>query len=154
MSIIEWFTLAGIAISSVLSLFSIMSIAYLAGVKITRVETQVEGLKDDTRELSASLKNISEFLFRRGTAEAVINGKATINSPIKISDEAEMIFQDLKPDLKKMGQANPGMTDVELAFLIERKWGDFIMKNICIPHKMTQGACLVFAVELARGNRD
>jgi hypothetical protein len=150
-SIIEWFTLAGIVISIILSLLSSMGIAYLAGVKITRLETQVEGLKEDARELAQGFKTLSEFLFRRGTAEAVIQGRASMNSPIKITEEARDLYKDLAPDLRKLAQANAAISDAELAMLIERKWGEFIMKYICIPNKMTSMECLFIAVEVARG---
>lgn len=150
MTIIEWFTLAGVIVSIVLGLFSSMGIAYLAGVKITRLETQVEGLKEDARELAEGFKTLSEFLFRRGTAEAVIKGRANMNSPIKISEESRALYKDLAPDLRKLAQANAEASDAQLALLIEKKWGEFIMKYICIPNQMTQGQCLFIAVEVAR----
>lgn len=33
---------------------------------------------------------------------------------------------------------------------IERRWGDYLLKNLCIPRSLGMGACLVLALEIAK----
>lgn len=127
----------------IFSIFSLAGIAYIAGVKLTGVEKDVEHIKDELRDLK-------DFLFRRGAVEAILTGRAEMNSPVKVSKNMKDLFWELKPDLKKMAQSNPKLSDSDLAWKIEKKWGDYIMKNICIPHRISNGECLLIAVAAAR----
>lgn len=152
MTTFELISIGGILVGIILSVLSLAGIAYIAGVKMTSVEKELEHLKGDFYELKQNVITLSDFIFRRGIAEAVINGSAKMNSPVVVTEEAKSLFADLKPDLKKLAQANANASDSELGFLIERKWGDFILKKICIPRGMTQGACLLIAVSVAKEN--
>lgn len=131
-------------------LISVASTIYLSAVKFTRVETNLDNLKDQVKELKSDTDGIWECLLRRGAAEAVLGGAAAMNSPIVFNDSSKELFSDLKPDLIKLAQSNPTASDGNLALLIEKKWGDYIMRNICIPNHITQTACLLLAVSVAR----
>ncbi len=93
----------------------------------------------------------------RGIAEGAINRGAdgepimTINSPIAISPEARSWFDSLKGDLRAFyRRLGLEMSQPELMRLIEEKYGDVILKEVCIPHGLFAGACLVIAAEIAR----
>lgn len=150
MSTVDIVTILGGTVAILLGIINFAGIAYVAGVKITRVETEIEHLKDDSKELSDNLKTLSDFLFRRGVAEAVISGSAQMNSPVTVSPKAQELFSKYRNDLRKIAQANPTASDSELGFIIERHMGDIILKHICIPNKMSQGACLLIAVSVAK----
>jgi len=150
MSIIEWITLAGVIISIILSIISCASIAYLAGVKITRLETQLEFLREDFTELKGAMRAISDFLFRRGSVDTVLKGKATMNSPITIHDQYLGLFKELESDVRKFAQSNPEWSNAELALQIDRRWGDFIVKNIGVPNGLSHDECIYIITKLAR----
>jgi hypothetical protein len=41
------------------------------------------------------------------------------------------------------------ITDAELAMEIERRFGDRILNEVCIPHGLYMGACLLIAIQAA-----
>lgn len=151
MSIVEWITLAGVVISIILSIMSCASIAYLAGVKITRLETQLEFLKEDLDELKGSLTAISDLLFRKGSVDTILDGKATMNSPITVEKYYLNLFKELESEVRKLAQANPEWSDAELALQIDRLWGDFIVQNIGVPNGINHSSCLYILTQVARG---
>src|ERR1022692_481781 len=91
-----------------------------------------------------------DFTLRRARSEAVNNGYATINSPLVFSDEARgwlEPFASLLRDLYvSMGDH---VTDTDLAVEIERIFGVRLLNEICIPHHMYMGACLLLAMDVA-----
>jgi hypothetical protein len=44
------------------------------------------------------------------------------------------------------------LSDLEITMEIERRFGDRILNEVCIPHNLNQGACLLIALAVARGD--
>ncbi len=90
---------------------------------------------------------IWDFLMRRALAAAVQEGWGTINSPFKPTEQARKLFAKLAPELRdyyaKFGRR---LTDNQIMFEIEKRWGDKIVKDICIPNNMNKGECLIIAL--------
>lgn len=91
------------------------------------------------------------FLMNRAIGEAVQKNIATFNSPVIVSEEAKKWMDGMANQLRdfyaKLGRR---MSEWELALEIERVYGDRILKEVCIPNGLSQGACLLIAIEVAR----
>ncbi len=91
------------------------------------------------------------FLMNRAIGEAVQKNIATFNSPVIISEEAKRWMSGIADQLRdfyvRLGRR---MTEWELALEIERVYGDRILKEVCIPNNLSQGACLLIAVEVSK----
>jgi len=141
-------------LSIILGALSLIGIIWLAAVKVTRIENNLEHLKEDLEGLEDKFDVIWTFLLRRGISEAIHGGNATMNSPVTLTPKAKEIINGLKPELQQLAKQHAGWTDAELALEIEKRWGDFILKQICIPQGLHAGACLIMALEAARGKVD
>lgn len=91
------------------------------------------------------------FLMNRAIGEAVQKNIATFNSPVVVSEEAKKWMAGMASQLRdfyaKLGRR---MSEWELALEIERVYGDRILKEVCIPNNLSQGACLLIAVEVSK----
>lgn len=91
-----------------------------------------------------------DFLMRRAVSEAVMTGVAVKNSPVVVNDEAKKwmkpILGPIRDFYKSLGRK---MTEYELMMEIERRFGEQILDEVCIPHGLSQGACLLIAVQAA-----
>jgi hypothetical protein len=43
------------------------------------------------------------------------------------------------------------VSDAQLSLEIERRFGEEIVKKVCIPHGVSQGASLIVALAVAKG---
>jgi hypothetical protein len=127
-------------LSLIISAVSLLAVSYLGLIKIARIEVKVD--------------TCWRFLLRRGEAEAVLRGYATKNSPVSVSDERALkVFPaDLAEAIQGyFNRLARHLTLVELAAEIERNFGDRLVDEVCIPHGITEGACLVLAMHFAMG---
>jgi len=128
----------GVTINWVISLSSLLGVVWISAVKITALEVKVN--------------TIWSFLMKRALSEALVQGVATRNSPVRVTDEAKRWMSDLIPPIRdfyaKLGRRN--ITDVELAMEIERRFGDRILNEVCIPHGLYMGACLLIAMQAVK----
>lgn len=124
-------------VALICGLISIGSVIYFAGFKLAGLEVKVNTVWD--------------FLMRRAMSEAIHSGVGGLNSPFELKPAAKEWMQVMASDLRafyaKLGRK---LTDAELALEIERHFGQRILEQVCIPHGIYQGACLLIAVELAK----
>lgn len=71
----------------------------------------------------------------------------------KITEKAKFIFAPFAQDLRNFYQQlnDPTIPDSELAMEIERKFGERLVRDICLPLGLKDGSCLLVAVAIARG---
>lgn len=135
MTILELFSLAG-GVTGILSLFSVL---YFSIVKMAKIELKVDTMWD--------------FITKRGVTEGLQKGFFTMNSPISIPENLRDMVTKAVPALRsfylKTGQ---GMTDAELAYEIERRYGTQILKKVCVPNGMPPESGLVIAIAVAKNN--
>ena len=122
-------------LNSAVSIISLLGVIWISAVKITTLDVKAE--------------TIWSFLMKRALSEAIVQGVATHNSPVRVTDEAKRWMSDLIPPIRdfyaKLGRRN--ITDAELAMEIERRFGDRILNEVCIPHGLYMGACLLIAIQ-------
>ena len=117
---------------------ALLGVIWITAVKITAMEVKIE--------------TVWGFLMKRALSEALVQGVATHNSPVRVTDEAKRWMSDLLPPIREfyatLGRRN--ITDEELAMEIERRFGDRILHEVCIPHGLFMGACLLIAIQAVK----
>lgn len=101
-------------------------------------------------DMEIKLELIWNFLMERAMASMITNGLGTINSPLMIEDKAVEWFDPVKSELKALYHKNPKLHDYQLAFEIQKQFGDWITKNVCIKHGIANGECLLIATSIAK----
>jgi len=140
---LEQITLSDIiAIASlVASGFTVVKVFFSVAQKIAEIEVKV-----DTMWM---------FTLRRGQSEAIVDKLMKQNSPLVVTEKAYEIIKPILPELqvlyKEVCATKPDIDDASLALIIEQRLGDRILQEICIPYGLYLGACLVIAVEAAKG---
>lgn len=124
------------------SIISILSAFYFVGLKLGKLETKVETLWS--------------FMMRRAQAETVFKGYADKMSPLTVKPEALKLMEPLAPKLRafynKLKAAKTIPTDRELFLMIEERFGEEILDQVCIPNGLMFGACMPIAIAVAKGN--
>ena len=149
----NWIAISGMVIA-------LVGAAIAASMRFGKIETQIDNLKEKLKEIPDCEKEIAvikermdvvwEFLMRRALAEAVKSGIATINSPVKIDHAACQWFENMEADLGKLYQQFTGLSDAGMMLEIERHFGERIVKEVCVPHGVFAGACLLIALQVAK----
>ncbi len=124
---------------------------------VTGVLVAVFRAKQTTSERLAKIEFMTttlwDFHMRRAGGEMVRKNFGTLDSPLDIQPEILHWFDPLCEELQafylKVGR--PDMSDRDLAIEIERAFGGRMLKEICIPHDIHQGECLLIAVAVAKG---
>lgn len=128
-----------LAISSlIVSLLSIASVIYLAGVKLARMEVKVD--------------TMWAFQLRRSMSETVEKGFGTLNSPLIFKPEYFVHLDPIKEELQLNAKNEwAKLDDADTLLAIERSYGDRLLNLTCLPCGLSHGACLLLALCVARG---
>ena len=124
--------------NSMSSVIALLGVIFLTAFKIPAMEVKID--------------TVWKFLMKRALSEALVQGVATRNSPVRVTDEAKRWMRDLLPAIREfyatLGRQN--ITDEELALEIEGRFGDLILHEVCIPHGLFMGACLLIAIQAVK----
>lgn len=92
------------------------------------------------------------FLLKRAVVEGLKEGMITVNSPVRLVGKSSDMFIHMAGDLRKFYETEcSGLDERELALAIERKFGDRIIHEICVPNGIQFGTCLLMATAIAKG---
>jgi hypothetical protein len=108
-------------------------------------------LVGDVAKLKVQVETMWNFMLRRGMSEGIEKGLGTLNSPFIVSPDAVDKFGSLANDIRVFFGDKPGLNEHEIALHLERSFGERILKEVCVPHKLAYGACLIVAIAIARG---
>ena len=126
-----------VVLNWIVSLSSLLGVVWVSAVKITTLQVKVE--------------TIWGFLMKRALSEALVQGVATHNSPVRVTDEAKEWMRDLLPPIRELyAKLGRRISDAELAMEIERQFGDRILHEVCIPRGLYMGACLLIAIQAVK----
>lgn len=90
---------------------------------------------------------------RSAVTRAVVDGVATINSPLMITLEAQEWCIALKDDLQKWYATLPKpIADRDLMFQIGKQFGSRLTTEICTPRNLNDGVCLLIAAAVAKND--
>jgi hypothetical protein len=82
--------------------------------------------------------------------EIVQTGGATKNSPLQIPDDALRALDGVKERLQLWYSKQNSQSDATLMLVIEQEFGDDLVNIVCIPCKVSYGACLIMALAVAK----
>lgn len=151
-------TVGGIAVAVVTVSGAVWYAARQVG-KLVLVLNQLLAMVKEWPEVTTRLGKVElyvntlwEFVMRRGTAEAVQKGVATVNSPVRLRAEAIEWMAALAIPLREAYEARwKDLDDIGLCVAIENEFGAQITLEVCIPHQVTNAACLLIACAVAKG---
>ncbi len=123
--------------SVIMSGISILSVIYLGAVKLAKLEVKVDTMWD--------------FQMRRAFSEAVKTGVATMNSPLHFDQEVRENLAPIRDELQQFWKTHHTVPMLDFIIMLETKFGDQLLKEICIPRGLSHGACLLVALAVARG---
>jgi hypothetical protein len=102
-------------------------------------------------KMELKIDTVWDFQIRRAQSEALMQGVATKNSPVTVTDEAKQWMKPLLMPIREFySKLGRHLSDRELVIEIERQFGDRILNEICIPHGLSAGACLLIALQAAK----
>lgn len=100
---------------------------------------------------NVKIETLWHFLLRRAEGEAIEKGIAVKNSPLTITPEAKAWMAELAEQLRKFYERlGYRLTETEMAHEIERRFGREISERVCIPNGISQGSCILIAMEVAK----
>ena len=107
--------------------------------------------KKKFESLENKLDTVWDYLINRAETEFLIKGLGTINSPYLITDEVRSWYDPISKELKNFyTKVGINLTAQELFVMIHKEFGDWITKNICVPHKLESGSCILAAIAVAK----
>ena len=102
--------------------------------------------------LEVKVETMWQFQIRRAFAEAVSSGVATMNSPLTFDPKALSLLDPIRSNLMQLWESMGTDTSDAVAMLeIEKNFGERLVRDVCIPCKLTHGACLIMALAVAKG---
>ncbi len=103
--------------------------------------------------LELKVDTLWEFMMRRARSEAIKEGVAKRNSPIEVTQEAKNWMRPLIVPIREFyAKLGRHLSEAQLAYEIERQFGDRIVEEVCIPHGLSMGACLLIAIQSIEDN--
>lgn len=126
----------GVVVAIVTGLLSVGAIAYSSVHRTAQIELKLD--------------IIWSYIMERGMASMIANNLGTLNSPLVISDDVIAWFAPMEKELKALYKKHSKLDDYKLGFEIQKSFGERMLKEICIPHKVTNGECLLIAVAVAK----
>jgi len=130
-----------------LGIVNLIAILYMVGYRFGRTEEKI-------KQLEAFTETIKSFLYRRALAEMSSKGWAEAHSPLEINPAG---MEAMTPFLAKFlpvyaSMVDRGLTDEDMFIELEGDFGDFILNQICIPHSLSAGACLISIIQACKSS--
>lgn len=101
--------------------------------------------------LESKLDTIWDYLIKRAETEFIVKGLGTINSPYLITDEVRSWYAPISKDLKNFyNKIGVTLTDQELFVMVYKEFGQWIAVNVCVPHGLENGSCILAAIAVAK----
>ena len=91
------------------------------------------------------------FQMRRAMSEVVESGIGSLNSPLIFNEDAKRALDPLRSELVNFAaKLQINISDGELLLEIEHEFGDRLLMQVCVPCKLSHGACLLLAMAIAK----
>jgi hypothetical protein len=124
----------------------------IVGNRILVIANEWDKFAERLTRVELHTNTLWEFALRRGAAEAIQKGVATVNSPVRLRAEAIEWMAALAIPLREAYETRwKGLDDIGLCVAIENEFGAQITVEVCIPHQVTNAACLLIACAVAKG---
>ncbi len=118
---------------------------------------QKEALSDkfDVRsrldKMEVKVDTLWAFQIRRGIVEGVNNDSLKLNSPATLTESGKKMFAHISASLGSWyALRGKNMKDLDAMIDLEMCAGERLVKEVCIPFKISHGACLIGALAAAK----
>lgn len=102
-------------------------------------------------QMATKVETLWAFQIRRAMSEVVTSGVGEKNSPLRLYEEARQRLDCIKDRLIEFCNGPCAKLDDLNTFMeIERAFGDELLDLICVPCKMSHGACVLVALSVGR----
>lgn len=134
---------------------TVLGVVWEASRRFSSQEERLNGLKDDVDRLNGQINIINKFILRMAMAEAVEKGGGKVNSPFTISRDANEWFKPIAKELRRLRKSLTNVwgrepSDAEMFYAIEKRYGKWLLDNICIPHGYDSGGCIAMAIAVSK----
>lgn len=103
--------------------------------------------------LGVKVDTMWDIHLRSAVTRAVVDGVATVNSPLTITLEAQGWCDSLKDELQAWYATIPKpIMDRDLIFQIGKVFGHRITNEVCIHRNISDGVCLMIAASVAKND--
>lgn len=102
-------------------------------------------------KLELKVNTLWDFLMRRSLASGLDNDVLRMNSPVTATAQATTLLEPMSEELGEFYRTEGFKLDPrELFIAVEHKFGERLLKQICIPYNVHQGACVLAAIDVAK----
>jgi len=101
-------------------------------------------------DLSHDTKLLWDFLYRRGIAESIEKGVLVEREDHILVVAYNMFPTTLMTEMVEFVRNRKEKSDKELFILLEERFGETLVTEVCIPNNLHRGACLIGAIHLCR----
>jgi hypothetical protein len=101
--------------------------------------------------LEIKVETMWAFQMRRAVSETITTGLGQMKSPLIFTAAARAALDPIRGELLDFWKRLPrGISDGEALLAIEARFGDVLLRNVCIPCALSHGACLLLALDIAK----
>jgi hypothetical protein len=137
MTIPVWVALGGMGLTSGLT---VLAFQWRFATRLARMELKVDTVWD--------------FLIKRARVEVVNVGWGQMQSPLVLNSATLTAIMPFVLEVVafygEVLRREPAIREADLFIAIERQFGDRIVEQVCIPHGVNLGACLIAVIEACR----
>jgi hypothetical protein len=133
-------------VTAICSLIGLVAASVHGATRVATIEARIAGI-------DVKVDTMWAFQMRRALSEAVSSGLASVNSPIVFTPEAIASLDPIRDELLAFWKTVPeGTSDAAALLLIEARFGEDLLRLVCIPCGLSHGACLLLAMTIAKGS--
>ena len=122
----------------------------LVGLGVTLFGMAIAGVRWATK-IEYKVDTLWGFLIKRARVEVVNIGWGDMQSPVIVNATTiaaiTPFIMDIVVFYGETLKRNPHIREQDLFIAIEEKFGDRIVEQVCIPHKVNLGACLIAVMQ-------
>lgn len=124
-------------VALVIGVVSLISVIWMGATRLAKLEVKVD--------------TMWAFQMRRAFTEAMDQGIATVNSPLTFTVDVRERMRPIEKELRQfwIDTGSHMKNDAEVLLGIEAQFGARLIEMVCIPCRLTHGACLLLAYAVA-----
>jgi hypothetical protein len=116
------------------------------------IHKEIDDIKVNMAGNALKIDTCWQFVLDNAKLATVKKGLGTMNTPLRINENAIAVFERAGwiRKLKEFAKEVKTEGDTELGIEIARRFRDDMIKDICIPFGFESGECVAIAVEIVK----
>lgn len=117
--------------------------------RIFRGLDKVETFESRVSKAEGRIDVLWDMTMRHATVEALERGLIDQHGSVRAAPKkwVDPIAAELQSYYRAHGT---GLTDSQLSEEVEKRWGEWLLQTVCVPHRMTKSAALLLAIAVAK----